>query len=79
MHRHATYENGHKNTNSILQFIVTQNFIFSLAEKNDFVIFDVKSTHVVKKLTFDSAPQFERMMHPVTYVNKLLFFGGKKM
>lgn len=79
MHRHATYENGHQNSNSILQFIVTQNLIFSLAEKNDFVIFDVKSTEVVKRFNFEGAPMFDRMMHPVTYVNKLLFYGGKKM
>lgn len=79
MHRHATYENGHQNGNAILQFIVTQNLIFSLAEKDDFVIFDVKSTEVVKRLNFEGAPMFDRMMHPVTYVNKLLFYGGKKM
>jgi hypothetical protein len=58
---------------------VTQNLIFSFAENNDFVIFDIKTSEVVSKLNLQDHPRFDRMMHPVTYLNKLLFFGGKKM
>lgn len=79
MHRHATYENGHNPKNAILQFIVTQNLLFSLAENNDFVIFDIKTTDVVSKLNLEGQPIFERMMHPITYINKLLFYGGQTM
>lgn len=78
MHRHATYSGGHDKNNAIIQFIVTQNFIFSLAERNDFVIYDLKTTEVVKKLNLGDG-QLDHMMHPVTYLNKLLFFGGKTM
>lgn len=79
MHRQATYAGGHKSTNNILQFIVTQNMIFSLAEHNDFVIYDIQTGKVNQKLEFDKGFEVEKMMHPVTYVNKLLFIGGKKM
>jgi hypothetical protein len=77
MHRHATY--SPQTQNAILQFIVTQTFLFVLAEQNEFIMFDVKSTEVVKKINIPGTIRFERMMHPVTYVNKLLFYGGKTM
>jgi len=43
------------------------------------VIFDIKTTDVVSKLNLEGQPIFERIMHPVTYINKLLFYGGQTM
>ena len=47
MHRHATYS-GHKKP--IVQFIVTANLIFSLAEDGEFLIFNTQTGQVAKQL-----------------------------
>jgi len=43
MHRHAEYTRGHSQGRAILQFIVTANIIFSLAEGNELVLFNVQT------------------------------------
>ena len=43
------------------------------------MIFDVKTSEVVSKLNLEGQPVFDQMMHPVTYINKLLFYGGQTM
>jgi len=75
MHRHAEFK-GH--TQPIVQFIETSKFIFSLAEQGEFLIFNTQNGQVVSKLTFENT-DFEIVMHPVTYVNKLVFGGGKTL
>jgi hypothetical protein len=70
MHRVRTYK-GHKH--SIIRFIVTGNFIFSLAEQGEFMIFNTQTGEATSH-TFDT--HFTLMIHPVTYINKLLFAGG---
>ena len=75
MHRHANYA-GHKNP--ILQFIVTTNLIFSLAQEGEFIIFNTQSGKIVKQMTLANK-DLDSVIHPVTYVNKLLFAGGKTM
>jgi len=50
---------------------VTDKLIFSLAEAGEFIIFNTKTTEKISTHKFTTA--FDYMMHPVTYVNKLLF------
>ena len=79
MHRVASY-GGH--TKAILEFIVAGDLLFSLAEDGEFLVTnmtDKKSGDagkVIKRIDLDKS--LERMIHPITYVNKLLFYGGKK-
>ena len=72
MHRHQEYK-GH--TNAIIKFIVSQNFIFSLAEGGELIIFDTQSGDTISKQ--DLSRDFDIMTHPVTYINKLVFAGGE--
>ena len=75
MHRHAVYS-GHEQ--QILQFLVTTNLIFSLAEEGEFLTFNTQSGKVVKRVQFENK-DLTGIIHPVTYVNKMLFYGGNKM
>lgn len=70
MHRVQAYK-GHKH--SIIKFLVTGNFIFSLAEQGEFMIFNVQTGEAT---THNFDKNFTLMAHPVTYINKLLFSGG---
>lgn len=70
MHKTMKYS-GH--SKPIVKFILASEFIFSLAEGGEFIIFNIKTGAVIKKLNF--AQDFELMMHPTSYVNKLLFAG----
>jgi hypothetical protein len=70
MHRVKAFK-GHKH--SIIRFLVTGQFIFSLAEQGEFVIFN---TQTAEATVFDLGKEFSLMIHPVTYINKLLFSGG---
>ena len=75
MHRHSVYK-GHKEP--IIGFIVTTNLIFSLGEQGEFLIFNVQTGSVVKRFQFKNRG-LTGIIHPVTYVNKMLFFGATKM
>ena len=75
MHQHASYS-GH--TESILQFIVTASLIFSLGENGEFLIFNLQTGQVAKQFRFENR-DLAGLMHPVTYVNKMLFYGGTQM
>ena len=66
---------GH--TKQIIKFIISTDFIFSLAEEGEFIIFNAKTGAIIQKKTFMHS--FEHMMHPTTYINKLLFAGGDKL
>lgn len=66
---------GHDN--SILKFIVAGEFIFSLAEHGEFIVFNRKTGEVQKKIKFDK--NFNNFIHPSTYVNKLLFSSGDSL
>ena len=71
MHKQKEYV-GH--SQPIIKFILSSEFIFSLAEEGEFIIFNVKSGAVVQRKQFNE--HFELMVHPMTYVNKLLFAGS---
>ena len=75
MHRHAVYS-GHKQ--AILQFIVTTNLIFSLAEDGEFITFNTQTGKIINRAQFENR-ELNGIVHPVTYVNKMLFYGGTKM
>ena len=68
MHRVREYS-GHKE--QIVKFLVTDKIIFSLAEAGEFIIFNTQTASKISTHKFD--PAFDIMMHPVTYVNKILF------
>ena len=72
MHRHAVYS-GHKN--QILEFLVTTSLIFSLAEESEVIIFNTQSGQAVKTFNLGN-PELTGLIHPITYVNKMLFYGG---
>ena len=55
---------------------MASDFIFSLAAEGEFIIFNIKTGLIVKRKKIDG---MEIMMHPNTYVNKLVFAGGNKM
>ena len=61
----------------IVKFIISSDFIFSLAQDGEFIIFNIKTGQIVKKKKFDC--DFDIMMHPTTYINKLVFAGGNRM
>lgn len=71
MHRVKSFA-GH--TKPIIKFILASEFIFSLAEDGEFIIFNLKQGNIVKKKIFDH--HFDVMMHPTTYINKLVFAGN---
>lgn len=58
----------------IIKFIVSTEFIFSLAEEGEFIMFNAKNGQIVKRMKFDH--EFDQMMHPSTYINKLVFAGA---
>ena len=66
---------GH--TKPIIRFIVSSEFIFSLAQEGEFIIFNTRTGAVIRKKQFKV--EFTIMMHPTTYVNKLLFAGKGQM
>jgi len=72
MHKVMEFQ-GH--TKPILKFEAFGDFIFSLAEEGEFIVFDRLKGNVIKKMNFDS--HFEGFIHPRTYVNKLVFYGGE--
>ena len=53
------------------------DFIFSLAEDCEFVVFDRKAGSVLKKHNFETA--FSGFMHPSTYLNKMVFWGQERL
>lgn len=60
---------GH--TKPLIKFILSSELIFSLAEEGEFIIFNIRSGQIVMKKQFDK--HFDIMMHPTTYINKLVF------
>ena len=66
---------GHEN--KVIKFIIAGDFIFSLAEEGEFIIFHRKEGRIVKKLMFDN--HFSNFIHPSTYVNKLLFSSNDSL
>lgn len=60
-----------------MKFLLASDFIFSLAEDGEFIIFNIKNGNVIKKKQLDK--DISSVMHPNTYVNKLLFVGENKM
>lgn len=63
---------GH--TKLIVKFILSSEFIFSLAQEGEFIIFNARTGAVIKRKIFDH--EFDVMMHPTTYINKLVFACG---
>lgn len=57
---------------------MTTNLIFSLAEEGEFLTFSTQTGKVVKRAQLDNH-ELTGIIHPVTYVNKMLFYGGTKM
>jgi len=62
---------GH--TQPVVQFLVGGDFLFSLADGGEFIVFNRKTGKVHKKTEFDAT--FTSMLHPTTYINKFLFAG----
>jgi len=62
---------GHQN--EIIKFIIGGDFVFSLAEAGEFIAFNRKNGSIAKKMTMPGTVC--TFMHPITYVNKLLFGG----
>ena len=60
---------GHKNR--IIKFITAGEFIFSLAEDGEFIVFNRQKGTIAKQMKFET--NFDNIIHPNTYVNKLLF------
>jgi hypothetical protein len=61
----------------IVKFILSSEFIFSLAQEGEFIIFNIKTAAIIKRKTFET--DFDIMMHPTTYINKLVFAGAGKL
>jgi hypothetical protein len=61
----------------IVKFILSTDFIFSLAQDGEFIIFNIKTAAIVRRKKFDC--DFDLMMHPTTYINKLVFAGGNRI
>ena len=57
------------------------DFIFSLAEKGEFIVFDRMKGSVNKKMQLggDEATFPDDFMHPNTYLNKLVFSVGPRL
>jgi len=73
MHRVRTFTP--KTKSSILETIVTKSFIFCLSENGHMTIFNTQSGDVSKDLKFKHS--YTGMMHPLTYLNKLVFWSDK--
>jgi hypothetical protein len=54
---------------------VQGDYLFSLAEGGEFLIFNRMKGNLIKKVQFDC--HFTDFIHPSTYVNKLLFSGSQ--
>jgi len=61
----------------IVKFILSTDFIFSLAQDGEFIIFNIRTAAIVKRKKFDC--DFDIMVHPTTYINKLVFAGGNRI
>ena len=70
MHRVMEFK-GHQNP--IVKFIIAGEFIFSLGEEGEFLVFNRMKGTLSKKIKFDK--DFDDVIHPSTYVNKLIFSG----
>lgn len=68
MHSVLSFQ-GH--TKTIIKFIVAGEFLFSLAEEGEFIIFNRQKGNIIKKMNFETP--FDNFIHPTTYLNKLLF------
>ena len=66
---------GH--TKSIIKFIAFGDFLFSLAEEGEFLVFNRMKGTIIKRVQFES--HFDNFLHPSTYVNKLVFSLGNQM
>jgi len=67
----------HGHTQPIIKFVCFGDFIFSLAEQGEFMVFNRQKGKLVKKITFET--HFDNFLHPNTYVNKLVFSGGEHL
>jgi U3 small nucleolar RNA-associated protein 21 len=56
---------------------VSKQYVFCLSEGGHFTIFNTQSSEVIKTVQFDF--EVTGMMHPLTYLNKLVFWGAGKM
>ena len=70
MHKVMQFE-GHNRR--IVKFLVVGEFLFSLAEQGEFMIFNRLKGTLMRTVNF--ACDFDDFIHPSTYVNKLLFSG----
>ncbi len=61
----------------IVKFILSTDFIFSLAQDGEFIIFNIRTAAIVRRKKFDC--DFDIMVHPTTYINKLVFAGGNRI
>jgi U3 small nucleolar RNA-associated protein 21 len=66
---------GH--TKPLIKFVSFGDFLFSLAEEGEFIVFNRMKGTLVKKITFET--NFDNFLHPTTYINKLLFSGGSEV
>jgi U3 small nucleolar RNA-associated protein 21 len=78
MHRVRTYKPIVDGLSpKILQTIVTKSFIFCLCKEGQMTIFNTQTTEVVKQLSLKM--KFTGMIHPLTYLNKLVFWDQKQI
>ena len=61
----------------IVKFILSTDFIFSLAQDGEFIIFNIRTAAIVRRKKFDC--DFDIMVHPTTYINKLVFASGNRI
>jgi U3 small nucleolar RNA-associated protein 21 len=76
MHKVQVYEPTKPNL-PVVKFLIGGDMIFSLQEGGNFTVFDLKTAKVLKKITLGFEASV--LMHPVTYINKLVFAGEGKM
>ena len=75
MHRQASYGPFES---PVSQFIVATNLIFVLCEDGHFYTYSTQTGKEVRSMTLENK-ELSGLMHPVTYLNKLLFYGDKSM
>ena len=70
---------GH--SQKIIKFLCVGDFIFSLAERGEFIVFNRQTGSVTKQITIgnDDHSHPDDFMHPSTYLNKLVFACGSKL
>lgn len=71
----VTEYRGH--TKPLVKFILSSEFIFSLAQDGEFIIFNIRTGDIIRQKRFED--DFEIMMHPTTYINKLVFAARGKV